>query len=139
MAAVGRLPAGAGLGYCVETLGLWFVLGGFLGNDAMLLPRYSLRTTLLGITGFAFFFVVLGQAVRGAPWAVVISVACVSLMLIFVFHALLYVVATVFARLVGTQQQPARTFQGGMQLSSDEQSPPLDASTEGDPRDGATT
>jgi len=104
----------------------------------MLLPRYSLRTTLLGTTGFAVFFLVVGQAVRGRPWAIVISVAVASLVLIFAFHAMLFILSTIFARLVGTQQLPARTFQGGVQSSSDQQSPPpLDDSPTDDRTDSA--
>lgn len=90
----------------------------------MLLPRFSLRTTLLGTTAFALFFLVLGQAFREKPWAIVIAVAVISLALILIIHALLYIFSQFLARLVGTKQLPARTFQGGVQSSSDEQSPP---------------
>jgi len=90
----------------------------------MLLPRYSLRTTLYGITGCAVFFPILGQAVRGRPWAIVISVAVASLLMLLLFHALLYVLSAGLARLVGSEYTPARTSRGGVQLSSVEQKPP---------------
>jgi len=88
----------------------------------MLLPRYSLRTTLLGITSCALLFVVLGQALRGRPWAIVISVAVVSLLVTLLFHAALYLVSSFFSHLVGSQEFSARTSQGGVQSSSDQPS-----------------
>ena len=89
----------------------------------MLIPRFSLRTTLILISGCAIFFLVLGQAVQGRGWAIVVSVAMVSLLVTLVFHAALFVVSSTLARMVGTEQLPARTSRGGVQLTPDEQAP----------------
>ena len=91
----------------------------------MLLPRFSLRTTLIGVSSCAVFFLVLGQAVQGSPWAIVISISVACLAVLLVFHALLYFVSATLARLVGAQQLPARTSRGGLQSNPDEQSPPV--------------
>lgn len=91
----------------------------------MLLPRYSLRTTLIAITCCAFFFVVLGQAVHGEPWAIVVSVAAVSLFAALLVHALLYLVTSALSRLVGSQQLPAHTSRGGVQSNLDQPSAPV--------------
>ncbi len=88
----------------------------------MLLPRYSLRTTLLVTTVCALFFVVLGQAVHGRPWAIVVSVAVVSLLVTLLVHALLYFITTVLSRLVGSQPLPAHTSRGGVQSTVDQPS-----------------
>ncbi len=91
----------------------------------MLLPRYSLRTTLIATTVCALFFVVLGQAVHGQPWAIVISVAVLALVVTLLIHALLFLITTVLARLVGTQTLPAHTSRGGVQSPLDQPSPPI--------------
>ena len=93
-------------------------------DPIMLLPRYSLRTSLLGLTTCAVFSLVLGQAVQGRPWAIVVAVAVASLLLLLLFHALLYLISAALSRLVGEQQLDARTSRGGVQSYSDPQSPP---------------
>ncbi len=90
----------------------------------MLLPRYSLRTILLGVTSCAVFFLVLGQAVQGRPWAIVVSVGVVSLAVTLLFHAALYLFSSAMARLVGVRQLSARTSRGGLQSAPDIQVPP---------------
>ncbi len=90
----------------------------------MLLPRYSLRTTLLVTTVCAIFFVILGQAVQGRPWAVVVSVSVVSLLVLLLFHALLYLITSRFTRLFGGKQLPALTSQGGVQSTLDQPAAP---------------
>lgn len=90
----------------------------------MLLPRYSLRTTLIAVSSCAVFSVVLGYAARGVPWAIVVSASVISLFVMLLFHALLYLVAANLSRLISAQQTPARTSRGGVQSTPDEQSPP---------------
>lgn len=90
----------------------------------MLFPRYSLRTTLIAVSTCAVFFLVLGQAVRGEPWAIVVSVAVVSLAITLLVHAALYIVAASLTRLIAAEQTPARTSRGGLQSTPDEQSAP---------------
>lgn len=90
----------------------------------MLIPRFSLRTTLILISGCAIFFLVLGQAVQGSAWAIVVSMAVISLIVTLLFHATLFFVSTALARLVGTEQMPARTSSGGVQLTPDQKAPP---------------
>ncbi len=90
----------------------------------MLLPRYSLRTTLIATTGCVFFFVVLGQAVHGQPWAIVVSVAGLSLLAALVIHALLFLITIAMSRLVGSDQLSAHTSRGGLQSNLDQPLPP---------------
>ena len=90
----------------------------------MLLPRFSLRTTLIGVTVSALFFLIAGQALRGHSWAIVITVGVVGLLTTFVFHAGLYALTSALSRIVGTQETPALTSQGGLQANSDQQLPP---------------
>ena len=45
----------------------------------MLLPRYSLRTWLMLVSSCAVFFLVLGQAYQRQPWAIVVTVAVITL------------------------------------------------------------
>ncbi len=86
----------------------------------MLIPRFSLRTTLLGVSVCSIFFVIVGYAYRGEAWAVVISVAVLSIFVTLAIHAIFYALVTAFGRIVGAQIAPARTNQGGMQSSSDD-------------------
>lgn len=88
----------------------------------MLLPRYSLRTTLLLVSAFAVFSLVLAQAAQSEPWAVVVVVAVVSLGVIMLFHALVYLLCYGVTRLITAQQALARTSQGGLQAAPDQQS-----------------
>ena len=80
----------------------------------MLLPRYSLRTTLSLTTAAAFLFVVVGLAVRGHAWAVGISVAVGSLALALAAYAASYGLCFAFARFVGSQEIIAKTSRGGV-------------------------
>jgi len=96
----------------------------------MLLPRYSLRATLLGISACAVFFSILGQAFRGQAWAIVISVAWGSIFMTLVFQGLFFIGASFLSRLVGTGHLPARTSQGGFQSLTDKETlPPVRDST----------
>jgi len=100
------------------TLALRTVLFQRAPTNNMLLPRFSLRTILVGLTPCAIFSLALGQAVQGEPWAIVVSVAVASLLLLLVFHGLLYLLSAALARLVGTQALSARTSRGGVQIDS---------------------
>lgn len=90
----------------------------------MLIPQFSLRTSLWLISGCAVFFLTLGYATQGHGWAIVVSVAVVSLIVVLLFHAGLFVASSAVARMVGTEQLPARTSRGGVQFTPDEQAAP---------------
>ena len=90
----------------------------------MLIPQFSLRTSLIVISACAIFFLVLGYAIQGSGWAVVVSIAVVSVAVTLMFHAALFLVSSALARMVGTEQLPARTSRGGVQLTPDQQAPP---------------
>lgn len=81
---------------------------------SMLLPRYSLRTTLALITGASFFFVVVGLAVRGHAWAVAVSVAVASGALALAAYAISYGVCIALAGVVGSQEIVAKTSRGAV-------------------------
>src|SRR5262245_50283476 len=87
----------------------------------MILPRFTLRTTLVGITFCALFCLVLVRAILGDYWAIAASVAVGSLFAIVVVHSCLYVVIAALAHMLGSHTLPARTRQGGVQASPDEQ------------------
>jgi len=87
----------------------------------MLIPRFSLRTTLLGMSICAVFSVIAGSAYRGHAWAVVITVAVLSLLVTLAVHAVFYALVSAFGKIVGAKISPARTSQGGMQSSTDDQ------------------
>ncbi len=87
----------------------------------MLLPRFTLRMTLVGITCSALFCLVLVRAVAGDYWAIATSVAVASLAVIVAVHGCMYVVIAALARLLGSSTLPAHTRQGGVQASPDEQ------------------
>lgn len=87
----------------------------------MLLPRFTLRATLIGITCCGLFCLVLARAAAGDYWAIAASVAVASLAFIVLVHALLYVIIVALARVIGSRTLPALTRQGGVQASPDEQ------------------
>ena len=93
-------------------------------NRVMLLPRYSLRTTLFAITLSAMFFVIAGMAVRGRPWAIVTTIAVVSILATLAFHAGIFVLTSILTRYLGKQQTTALTRQGGLQYHIEQQLPP---------------
>ena len=96
----------------------------FCDNRHMLFPSYSLRTVLLGITGSAVFFLIAAQALLGHAWAIVITAGGIGLIATLFFHAAMNVLTSLLSKIVGTQETPAMTSQGGLQASSDLQSPP---------------
>lgn len=90
----------------------------------MLLPRYSLRTWLMLVSSCAVFFLVLGQAYQRQPWAIVVTVAVITLATALLFHAITYLICAAFSRIISSQQTPARTSRGGIQSTPDQQAPP---------------
>lgn len=90
----------------------------------MLLPRYSLRTWLTLVSSCAVFFLILGQAYQQQPWAIVVTVAVVTLVVTLFFHGLTYLICAAFGRIITAQQSPARTSRGGVQSTPDQQAPP---------------
>ncbi len=97
----------------------------------MILPRFTLRATIVAVTFVAIFSLVLVRAQAGDTWAVAASMAVFSLLVIVLVHGCLYILISATARGIGTQALPARTRQGGVQLSPDEQILPGTASRAG--------
>lgn len=87
----------------------------------MLLPRFTLRSTLIGITAFAVLGLALARAQAGDLWARACVVAVASLVGIVIVHACFYMLIAATARVLGSRRLPARTRQGGVQASPDEQ------------------
>jgi hypothetical protein len=87
----------------------------------MLLPRFTLRATLIGITVCAVRGLVLARAQAGDLWARACVVAVASLLGIVIVHACFYLLIAATSRVLGSQRLPARTRQGGVQASPDEQ------------------
>ena len=85
----------------------------------MLIPRFSLRTTLILLTVCAFFFLVVGRATQGDAWAIVVTFAVLAVVLALVVQAMFYLLAWLLGKIVGAQIAPARTSQGGIQSSSE--------------------
>jgi hypothetical protein len=84
----------------------------------MLLPRFSLRTLLVVITGVAIVSLFAGQALGGRVWAVGLTVAAVSVPAALAVQAVFFLVCSYFARLLGAQEVVARTSRGGVERSS---------------------
>ena len=99
----------------------------------MLIPQFSLRTTLKVLTACAVLFLIAGQAVQGHAWAVGVTVAVLSVLGTLVVHAVFYGLTAWLSRLIGVQQLPARTSQGGLQLSPDLRQPPATVAAPDEP------
>jgi hypothetical protein len=65
----------------------------------MIMPRFTIRTGLVGVTICALAFVVAGMAVRGETWAWGITIGLVSLLVTLAVHAAWYSLVWTFARL----------------------------------------
>ena len=76
------------------------------------------------VSACAVFFLVLGQAVRGEPWAIVVSTAAISLLVLLLFHAAVYLATLTVASWITAKQSPARTSRGGVQTTPTQQTPP---------------
>ncbi len=81
----------------------------------MLLPRFSLRSILRIVTLCSVIFLINGFALRGEPWAIGVSVAIGSVVVVALFHAAFYSIALGLSRVLGTEQLPARTSRGGVE------------------------
>ena len=77
--------------------------------------------TLIAITFCGLFCLVLARAAAGDYWAIAASVAVASLVVIVLIHGCLYVVIAALAHVLGSRTLPARTRQGSVQASPDEQ------------------
>jgi hypothetical protein len=65
----------------------------------MLLPRFTIRTLLVILTGSAAVFVIVGAAVRGHYWAWGVTIAIFSLLVTAVVHAAWFSVVKVMSRM----------------------------------------
>ena len=90
----------------------------------MLIPQFSLRTTLKVVTVCALLFLIAGQALEGKAWAVAATVAVLSVLATLAVHGCFFGLTAGLSRIIGAQHSPARTSQGGLQISSDLQVPP---------------
>jgi hypothetical protein len=84
-------------------------------SNAMLLPRFSIRTMLLIATGVAVAAVFAGQALGGRLWAMGLTAAVVSVPLALLVQAGFFALGTAFARWLGPQEIVARTSRGGIE------------------------
>jgi hypothetical protein len=75
----------------------------------MLMPRFTIRTALVGVTLCALIFVVVGMAVRGETWAWGITIALVSLIITLLVHAAWFGLVWTFARLPAAPALPAQS------------------------------
>ena len=79
----------------------------------MLIPRFSLGWIFSATTVLAVFFLVVALAVDGKPWAVGVSVALSSLVVIAVIHAFMFFLIwplTEHRRRVARVRQPDSPF-----------------------------
>ena len=68
-------------------------------NTRPLIPQYSIRWLLAVMTAGAVVFSIFGLAVRGKPWAMGVSIAIVSLGVLFLAHALFFGLVWLFSLL----------------------------------------
>ncbi|MEM9659232.1 MAG: hypothetical protein AAF961_12815 [Planctomycetota bacterium] len=80
----------------------------------MLLPRFSLRTSLLLLTGAGFLFFVLGPAAQGRAWALGIATAIAVTIFALLAHAAMFGISYCFSQLLGVEEVVARTSRGGV-------------------------
>lgn len=59
----------------------------------MLMPKFSIRWILALFTVLAVFFSIIAAAVRGQAWAIAFSVASAGMVVMFLVHAIVYLVA----------------------------------------------
>lgn len=90
----------------------------------MLLPRYSLKTILAVLSGCTVIFLIAGQAYQGEAWAGGVTIAVASVPICMLVHAMFYGLVVLLSRVIGTQQVPARTSQGGIQHSDEQHDQP---------------
>jgi hypothetical protein len=80
----------------------------------MMMPRFTIRTALVGVTCCAVVFVVIGMAVRGESWAWGITIGLVSLVVTLVVHAAWFGLVGLFARLPAASEAVPATVVTGM-------------------------
>lgn len=88
----------------------------------MLLPRFSLRTTLAVTTVAALFFLALARAAQGRPWAVCFSAAVGVVGFMLLVHACFYGLSYCLSALFGVERVVVRTSQGGLKQADATQS-----------------
>mgnify|MGYP007059393505 FL=1 len=86
----------------------------------MFLPQFTLRSTMKWVTIAAIFFLVLARAFAGSYWAIALSVAVVSILVVLLVHAAFFVFVVVISKLFRNERLPARTKQGGIQSTTDD-------------------
>ena len=105
MAGASLLVEGAGAETCNP--------GSECENRVMLIPRFTLGWLFSATTVLAVFFLVVTLAVEGQPWAVGVSVALSSLVVIALIHALMFALIwpiTEHRRRVARVRQPDSPF-----------------------------
>src|SRR5262245_36616258 len=65
----------------------------------MIMPRFTIRTALVGVTFCALALLVVGMAIRGETWAWGITIGLMSLIITLLVHAAWFGLAWTFARL----------------------------------------
>ena len=67
----------------------------------MLIPRFTIRWLLGLMTVSSFFFLVVSFAYQRQLWAIAVSVAVASVVVVFLFYALAFLAAWVVASFAG--------------------------------------
>ncbi|MEX0643436.1 MAG: hypothetical protein WD468_12080 [Pirellulales bacterium] len=78
----------------------------------MIVPRFTIRTALIGVTICAMVFVIVGMAVRGESWAWGITIGIISLVVTMFVHAAWFGLVSMFARVPAAQPVPVATTIG---------------------------
>lgn len=79
----------------------------------MLIPQFSVRWLLALVAVCALLFWVFSQALAGTSWAVGISVAVISLIVIFCVHAVFFWLTWLLAVLLGQFKRPRPRYTEG--------------------------
>lgn len=73
----------------------------------MIMPRFTIRTGLVGVAVCALIFLVAGMAVRGNMWAWGITIAMISLVVTTLVHAMWYGLAWMLSEIILPPAAPA--------------------------------
>ena len=92
----------------------------------MLIPRFSLRWLLAATTVCGVLAYVLSQAVAGQAWGIAVSVACGTLLLTAVVHAVVFVMAWSVASLGTGARRSRATSPFAMHVTPPQLLPPQD-------------
>jgi hypothetical protein len=106
----------------------------------MLIPRFSLRLILSAVTALCFFFLVLSAAYRGQTWAIAVSIAAGTALLMLLIYAGLFLLAWLLSWISGAGRslQSWATGKSALQLQSpfaSDRLPPVLVSPPPDPED----